>query len=358
MSSHAKSFALFAISATLSTDILGCAKPKGNLFEPVDVPLVWPAPPDPPRLTYLGSIATSRDLNMDRSGTETFLAALRGPRAPIQFNAPNAVAIRHDGMLAVSDTAAASLHIIDLDKRTHLVTRGRNNVSLESPVGVAWSIDKLLVADAARSEIFVFDAAGALERQFGADHLTRPVGLTFIKSRNEICVVDGGAHRLAFFNPNGAFLRAVGHRGPEPGNFNYPTHIHNDNARLYVADSGNFRIQTLTLDGAPLHTFGAKGDAAGDFAMPKGIATDRDGRLYIVDAHFENVQIFQPQGRLLLTVGAEGRNPGEFWLPAGIAIDPQNRLWVADSGNHRLQVFKILDDATILTNAQSIRTTS
>ena len=318
----------------------GCAKPQGMLFPAMDPPRVWPSPPDAPRVKLLGMIESNGDLRAGRSALEGLKTALRGPRKPITFTAPHAVAVHGRDLVAVADGTGSAVHLIDLNERTHLMVTGWGEERFGAPVGLTWADDRLFVADAGRRGLIELDRSGCFRGSFGGDVLHRPVGLAYVPQREQLYVVDGGAHCIRVFDLHGSIVRTVGRRGTGPGEFNYPSHIDRAGDRLLVADSGNFRVQILDLDGGCLQTIGQKGNGAGDFALPKGVAFDRTGRILAVDAQFENVQIFDAEGRLLLALGEEGRRPGEFWLPAGLEIDETNRIWVADSGNGRLQVFE------------------
>jgi hypothetical protein len=337
----------------LLTALAGCARPQGELFPSITPPRVWPPPPEEPRIRLVGTIIGSRDLRAARSGLEAIQTALRGPLTPVRFSAPQSLAIRDRRWLAVADGRGAAIHLINLDARTHTVLTGfSDSAEGESPqrfgvpMDAAWVGDRLFVTDAQRREVIELDAAGACRGRFGAPLLDRPVGILFVAQRGLLCVADGGAHCLRFFDLSGRPRGTVGRRGAGPGEFNFPSYLCCFDQHLLVCDAGNARVQVLDLDGNWKKSIGRKGDGAGDFALPKGIACDSQGHIYVVDAQFENVQIFDRQGRLLMAFGREGRGLGEFWLPAGIAIDEQDRIWVADAGNRRLQVFQYLGGAS------------
>lgn len=322
----------------------GCARPAGPLFAPAAQSLVWPPAPEQTRIRFVGSLSGSADLKAPQSGGEAMAAALRGPRRPIGFAAPHSLA-RSGNLLVVADVGQAGVHALDLVERTHVLVTGWADERLNTPIGVCMFNGNFLVADAGRHEIIEFSTAGAYQRRFGAESLTRPVGVVAVAPRGQIYVVDGGAHRISVYDASGSLVRHLGGPGSGPGQFNYPTHLAWDGGtRIAVADSGNFRVQLLDLDGTFLAAIGSKGDAAGDFALPKGVAFDSAGHLYVVDAQFENVQIFNDQGQLLLAFGREGSDAGQFALPAGLTIDAQDRIWVADSANHRVQVFDYVGD--------------
>ncbi len=328
-----------ALTIALTVAVCGCGRPQGNLFPTLASPLVWPPPPDTPRIELVGVLSGSDDLHAAVSGAESFRAAFRGPRPSIGFSSPHGIAITHDDLLAVADGAAGAVHIIDLQQRTHRLVSGFDDQRFATPVGVAWVNERLFVTDAALAEVIELSSDGSFRRRFGKGILSRPVGVAYAASTDRLYVVDGGAHALVVFETDGSRLATIGERGSKPGQFNYPTHIAVAGDNLLVADSANFRVQLLTLDGECVRMFGQKGDGAGDLSLPKGVAADADGNIYIVDAHFENVQMFKPDGQLLMAFGREGSEPGAFSLPAGIAIDRLDRIWVADGGNRRLQVF-------------------
>ncbi len=320
----------------------GCARPEGTLFPALQSPRVWPAPPQQSRIAYIGAISDSNDLHASQSGWEMFQAGLRGPLPPIRFSGPHALAMGPDGWLAVADTSAAAVHLININTRDHRIIAGWHDERFASPVGVTWVNHRLFVTDAQRHEVIEMDTTGTVHRHFGTEDLQRPVGITFAHANQRLYVVDGDAHRIAVFNMEGKLEKFVGQRGTAPGEFNYPSHITSTADKLLIADSGNFRVQLIDLDGNGLRVFGQKGDGAGDFSLPKGVAVDSDGHIYVVDAHFENVQIFNQQGQLLLSWGQEGSGIGAFILPAGIAIDSLDRIWIADAGNRRIQVFQYM----------------
>jgi len=332
--------ALVAVVCLLQLHALvGCARPRGVLFAPLEPPHVWPPPPDQPRIKLLGTIAGSADLKADQTRYEAFKAALRGRRPTIKFSGPHGVAVEGPNLLAVADGAGRVVHIINLDDRTHRLIAGFADQQFAIPLGVAWMNERLFVTDAQRHEVIELDAQGEYHNRFGSDVLVRPVGITYVPERKQLYVVDGGSHAVKVFAPSGELVSTFGQRGAAPGEFNFPTHISCRGNRFVVSDTGNFRVQLLDVDGTCLKTIGQKGDGAGDFSLPKGVGFDHEGHVYVVDAQFENVQLFDDTGQLLMAFGEEGDGAGEFWLPAGIALDAQDRIWVADSGNRRLQVF-------------------
>jgi DNA-binding beta-propeller fold protein YncE len=331
----------------------GCARPAGLIFESGPEAPVWPSPPDVPRVRYLGQLRTDQDLRPARGPGNRLGEFLFGKEPALGMLSPIGVCTDGGSRVFVADSHGRTLHVFDLDSRTHQPWRpGAGQPPFLMPVAVA--VDPpgheaqgptVFVADSVAEMVFVFDADGKCTGTIGAGALARPVGIVAEPGDGRILVADSSAHQIVVFSKSGRELARLGRRGPEPGNFNFPTNLALDRAgRLYVSDTLNFRVQVFSPDLRPLGQFGVKGDMPGSFSQPKGIALDPDDHLYVVDANFEAVQVFDTDGRLLLSFGREGHGPGEFWLPAGMCIDPSGRIWIADTYNKRIQVFQYLTE--------------
>ncbi len=81
----------------------------------------------------------------------------------------------------------------------------------------------------------------------------RPTDVTWDQAGN-IFVADGyNNSRVAKFDKNGNWVKALGERGSAPNQFNTPHAIASDNAgNIYVADRGNRRVQVLNPDLNPV----------------------------------------------------------------------------------------------------------
>ncbi|WP_428938342.1 6-bladed beta-propeller [Fontivita pretiosa] len=331
------------------TWMVGCAKPAGVIFPPPQKPIVWPGPPEPPRIRYVGQIATSADLKPAVPLTRRLSEAIFGKRPIRSMLTPYAVCTDGKHRLFVADSNAQLVHVFDLATRQYAQWKPSERYEpFSQPVGLAWdsTTSQLYVADSIGGRIYVFDGSGKTVGQIGGQFLSRPCGLAIDPPRDRLYVADAELHQLVVLSRDGRLVSRFGHRGTGPAEFNFPTNVALDRAgRIYVSDSLNFRVLQFDPDLRPLRQIGRKGDLPGYFGQPKGIATDSENHLYVVDAHFEAVQIFDADGNLLLDFGQEGTGPGEFWLPAGIHIDPNNRIWIADSYNRRVQVFDYLPEA-------------
>jgi DNA-binding beta-propeller fold protein YncE len=322
--------------------VAGCEGPPKPVFPGVDPALVWPRPPDPPRIRYIGQLRGEADLGVRTRGLAAIGELFTGPRQKTGFSTPMAVAVRGE-TVCVADGQAQAVYVMDLSARTFAALRQAGGRSLEWPIDVAFVGDRLAVADSRRGAVFLFGSSGAYEESLGEGLLQRPTSVAVDRRQGDLWVADAAAHDCKVFGADGVLRARVGERGASAGQFNFPIGVAFDPGRgMLVADSMNFRVQAL---GPPASMFGKKGDAAGDFALPRDVAVDSEGHAYVLDSQFENVQIFDREGRLLMAWGQEGRGPGEFYLPSGITIDEQDRVWIADTYNRRVQVFQFLREA-------------
>jgi DNA-binding beta-propeller fold protein YncE len=337
---------LAALSILLTLAGAGCGPQRSELWKASATPLVWPEPPEQPRITYLGAVSTESDMEKRGSFFDGVGALLFGAKPVGILVSPYAVAVDPTGIMYVADTGGAVVHAFDLRTRDYKQFSALDSqTKLCKPIALVTSAGRLYVVDSGLRQVCVFKRNGDFLFAFGQDRLVRPAGIACRPSQGTIYVADAGRHTIHVFNHEGRFLKEMGMRGTGPGAFNFPTHLCVDEAgQLYVSDTLNFRIQVFGPDDRFLRMFGQQGDRPGNFAHPCGIATDRSGNVYVSDRRFENVQIFDAQGRILMALGQEGSGPGEFWLPAGLFIDGRGRLYVADSFNKRIQIFELVKE--------------
>lgn len=323
----------------------GCESNRNKLSLRPDVPLAWPAPPEKPRIRYLGVISTEADLKAKVSWTQGLGELLFGKSKIGVLVAPSAVAIDQDDRLFVTDSAGAAVHVFDLNKRTYKQFADMaGQEKLLKPVGLTIVDNRIYVVDSILRKVCVFDKKGKFMFSFGREHFVRPSGIAYSQEDEIVYVADTAGHTIEVFTRGGKFIEQIGSRGMEGGRFNFPTHLWVDKSgRLYVSDTLNYRIQVFSREHRFLQMFGQQGDRPGNFAHPCGVATDGFGNIYVTDKQFENVQVFDQQGRILLAFGQEGTQAGQFWLPAGLFIDSRNRIYVADSFNKRIQVFELVE---------------
>ncbi len=313
--------------------------------------LVWPLPPDKPRIRLVGILRGAADVDPGKkAGFLDRLAGIEKKQFKPTFMKPYGVATDSLGRIYVTDSAQGLVFVFD-QKNKKVTYLGRNpQLRLFVPIGIAVDgKDRAWVADAIGQHVIAFDPEGNILTVLGkSEEMVNPTAVAVDDTRGRVYVVDSKRHAVLVYNPDsGELLHTLGKRGSGQGEFNFPTNLTLDReGRLYVTDTINCRVQIFDADYKFLATFGAQGRRRGDFLKPKGVAVDAWGNIYVTDADFDNLQIFDQQKRLLMFLGSAGQAPGTFWLPAGIHIDRENRIYVADQNNRRIQIFQLLDGAT------------
>jgi|Deesub1362B_J571_1020462.scaffolds.fasta_scaffold00002_121 DNA-binding beta-propeller fold protein YncE len=332
------------LAMTLLTLINNCTRAPAPRQE---VPsLVWPPPPQPARIQLVDIIASAEDIGAVRKkNLKDWLVGEDPRRSIIRLRTPHGLCTDSRGRLYVADTQLGVVVVFDRWRHKMYLIGLSQPGQLAGPVGVTVDAsDRVYVSDPKLKAVYIYSSdykfIGALGKK--GDFLN-PVGLAVDKKRNRLLVVDSKAHQVKVFSLDGRPITQFGERGPNEGQFNFPTHIAiGKDGLIYVVDTINFRVQVFDENYQYFDDFGVAGDRPGQFARPKGIALDSDNHIYVVDAAFNNFQIFDQDYRVLLAVGEGGDGPGQFWLPAGIHIDDQDFIYVSDAYNRRVQIFRYL----------------
>ncbi len=295
--------------------------------------LVWPSPPDEPKIQYKGAVKNAVDVG---AKTDGFVALKK----------PYGVAVDKAGRICVTDEGRVLLFDPVKHEQTYLGHK-QGPGKLTEPLGIAVSRGgNIFVTDLAARKVFVYSPDGTfLAAIGGANAFDSPCGIAIDDALGRIYVVDSKKHRVSVYSLDGfSALGVIGSRGVgKDGRFNFPTNAAVDSrGDLYVVDTGNFRVQVFDKNGKYVRSIGKLGNRPGFFARPKGIAVDSEDHVYVADAAFQNVQVFDPTGRLLLFFGTGGWGPGRFTLPAGMTIDSRDRLYIVDQWPGNVQMFQYL----------------
>ncbi len=329
----------------VSLQLAACSSQRIHLPAERDVSkeaLVWPAPPNRPRIRFLQVVSRPEDLGIRPSFWKRIVNVVFGTEEN-WFIRPTGVAA-FGKTLYVADPGAQALWILDPEAERLNKIGNAGEQQLISPVAVAAGAKgRVYLADSYLAKVFVYGADGNLVQTIAEKNLVRPTGVAYDLTRDRLYVADSGAHRIWIFSGSGKPSGRIGERGSADGEFNFPTHVAVDaTGNLYVTDALNFRLEMFAPEGTFSGKFGRHGDTSGDFAAPKGVGLDSAGHVYIADSLFDGVQIFDRQGRYLLTFGQNGMGPGHFWLPGGLFIGGDDHIYVADSYNQRIQIFQYL----------------
>ena len=368
------------------------AKEEAAAAAAAAVELVWPAPPEQPRLRWAGALASERQLGRKAS----FFARLKRSIAGVSLSGMYAISRPYDvtalDSMRVYLTDGVTPAVIVFDRTVRKVEVLGADVAggLAKPMGLGHD-DRgyVYVADQAARRVVVFDEQGHYTRAFGGrDLLVNPVDVAPDRAANRYYVVDSYLHQVVVFDSTGAVVARLGrntgpvdtasvapgahdeiaapggahptdsapagphrargrdvfdNRGAEPAEFRYPISAAvGPDGTLWVVDQLNFRVQAFDRTGRFLRSFGSMGTTPGSLARPKGVGVDSEGHVYVADAAFNNIQVFDAEGRLLLVAASGGPQPGELQLPIGLAVDRNDRIYVADRYNSRLAMYQYL----------------
>lgn len=336
MSSIRSSWRVMVCLPFVCSIIIGCTGSK-NIQEDI----VWPAPPDEPRIEYIKTYESEDDF-LSKFGKIT--RTLTGGSSGFRLDKPFAVATDGNGKLFVSDVSGG-VFVFDETNREVKVLGENSVISLESPRGIAYGNNKLFVGLVKEGIIVMLDMDGKVIGTMGkSGQFLNPIGVVYDKRLRRVIIVDTNRHQVFVFSENGDSLLTIGKRGEEDGDFNFPQSAAVDSlGNIYVVDGFNFRVEEFSPDGKFLRKFGSQGNIYGTFSRPKGIALDAYGNIYVVDALHQNFQIFDQNFDLLMFVGRFSNNDNRgFQNPIGICIDQRNTIYVADQLNQRVQRFQLL----------------
>lgn len=324
--------------------MISCFRQAVEVREPLP-DIVWPKPPEIPRIRFVNSITKPEDLKIREGIFKRFIKFLSGSREESGISSPYGIETDREGKLFVVDSMKRCVHVFDKANKDYY-TFPKKETSFMSPIDIAINAKGYIYVSDSKDEVVkIFkDNGKKYIGEIGRGFLQRPTGIAVNEKTNELLVVDTLNSIIVRYSIDDHTLKGtIGRKGKDKEMFNSPTNISvSQDGYIFVSDTLNFRIQALTPNGEFLNSFGKPGDSPGYFSRPKGVAIDSDGNIYVVDAIFDNVQIFDREGSLLMAFGKPGHGYGEFWLPSGIFIDKNDYIYVSDIYNKRVQVFKYM----------------
>jgi len=326
----------------LAAGLLACAG------APAKKEVVWPDPPEKPRIKFAYSFANAETL--DESGWAKVKRGILGGGDPQSLKQPMGMALSDDGQrLYIADFGAATVFLVDVvEKRFGLFA---SQQGFAQPFGVALDAEEnVYVSDSGARSVTAYTRKGDKLWSVQKD-LERPTGLAVDRARKILYVVDSGtqasqSHRVYAYDLRGLRIREVGGgKGPDDAQFHFPVYAAVDkDGKLYVGDTMNFRVQVFDPEGNFLLKYGEHGDSPGSFARIKGIAFDRFGNTYVVDGQHSVVQIFNRDWDPLLYFGGFAPLLEYFDIPSCIAIDAtRNRIYVCNEHNARVNAYDLLN---------------
>ena len=318
--------------------------------------LIWPPPPDQPRIRYLNQYVGELDLMGKKQVKGGMLERIAGvtitPEERPRLGKPYSVAVDSKGLVYVTDTAQSNVFVFDLVNKKLEFRGDKAPATIMMPIGVAVDEeDRLFVSDSKLHQITCFGPKGNVEGVFGADDLLRPAGMAVDNPLRRLYVADVAGKRIAVFDLDSFkllryFAEIKDKDADRTGALTNPNSIAIDpDGLLYITDAVVPRVFVYDTDGNFVRVWGKRGDGPGMFARPKGIAIDQDGHVYVADSVLNRLQVFSSEGKPLLSFSGNGWGPGQFMLMAGLAIDSQNRIIAVDQMPARIEVFHYITDA-------------
>ncbi len=341
-------FLIIALAIAALPGLLSASGKDKNQAPPVDkAQLIWPLPPDRPRVKFLQELSNNFDIETKKK--KSWVDKMVGnadPNVTEYFEKPAGIATDSHGRVIFASTQRSTIFIIDQAQKKITRLQGDRGIMFQTPLGLAVDAnDNLFVSDPLLHMVLKFDANQHLVATIGSkDGIKNPTFMAIDDQRRRLYLVDSHLHQVLVFNLDTLELKdRIGKRGEKNGEFNFPVGVAlAPNGNIAVTDTGTCSVEVFTPEYKFVQRFGTRGERPGEFTRPKGIAIDKEGNYWVVDAAFNNVQIFSPKGVLLMWVGQFGNVPGAFNLPMGIYIDKSQKVYVSDQLNHRVQIFQFL----------------
>lgn len=351
---------------------------------------------------YIADLNKHRIVQMDLKGNVKRSWGSLG-QEPGQFKFPHALGIDPaNGDVYVADTGNRRVQVFAADGRHLRTLAPPAQQPFGSITGVAARNGRVVVVDAARDRVYLFEhnkfqgtIGGSGD---GAGQFDQPADVT-IDDNGYFYVADSYNNRIQKFTPEGRHVLSWGGWGSHSGFLATPSGIRFRAGKLYVADLINHRIQVFGRDGQFLYQWGRHPAVAhegqGRMHYPHNLAVSHDGARTVICEPFEyrcqvfandtrqlaanvddtawwdkatrfhygskvsagptiaaiaepdthSVLIFDNVGeepKLLTKLGGQGREPGKFVRPSGMYLDEEKgQVLVSDGGNHRLQLFQL-----------------
>jgi YVTN family beta-propeller protein len=161
----------------------------------------------------------------------------------------------------------------------------------------------------------------------------RPTDVTWDTEGN-IFVSDGYTNsRVAKFDKDGKWVKAMGTHGSGPNQFSTPHAIVSDaKGNIYVADRGNNRIQVLDPD---LNVVRIITTVRSPWAVC--ITPGAHQYLYSADANTGHIYKAELDGKLVGYFGQVGKKVGDFYWVHQMACTGENEVYTGEAQNWRVQ---------------------
>ena len=151
--------------------------------------------------------------------------------------------------------------------------------------------------------------------------LNGPYGICFNSSgemivtihSNQVYVCDRDNHRIQVFDLDLNFIRSIGSRGRERGEFYNPFDIKIDTAgNMYVVEYGNDRVQVMDSSGQYIRMFGQERE--GKLSGPTALHV-ADNYVYVSNWNTHHIAVYETTGQYVTSFGRGVKGEGVFRSP-------------------------------------------
>jgi len=242
---------------------------------------------------------------------------------------PAGIAVNSLGLIAVTNQDKHCICIFDREGKflRQLGWYGGNHGELNTPADVTFvNEDEILVIDGGNDRIQQFNVhSGNFINSFGrfgyrCGQFKTPRSVC-MDCKGHIIVADYN-HRVQVLTKDGVPILKFGDSGPEKLHFPVGCAYYKD--MFVVADSGNSCLKVFDSSGRFLRKIGDKGNEDGQFTNPWRLYIDIHGNILVGDKDCGHVQQFTMEGRFT------GRAVTELNWPSGIAQMPDGRILISD----------------------------
>ena len=206
----------------------------------------------------------------------------------------------------------------------------------------------LLVSDTGNNRIHFINSDGTFQYQFGkrgskSSQFNSLHGIA-VNQKGYIYAADTKNKRIQIFSADGIYLKEFGLEDSE-GNINSAisdfapqTLKFNSKGRLYVLDNKNKTITIFTEEGKLINSINQKTTAKAKLINPVDMSIDENDYIYVADRGDHSVKIYNPKGNYYFSFGSSGRGPSYF--PKISAVDAfDGKIYVADYKVDKVKVF-------------------
>ncbi len=287
--------------------------------------IFFPGAPDPPRVQFLTSINSEKDVTGKTSSFQQFITGNK-PADNGGLGKPYGIALSR-GKFYVCDSMAHGIVIMDMAKHQFLPLQLPDEASVVEPLNITFDRDgSFYIVDDARNQVFSLDPKAQLRGVIGKKGAMKPRDAAV--SNDRLFIADAQNHAVSVYDKRSRDQLFSIPTGNDATNMSsllvLPTNLALDEkGRLYASDTIAGRVQVYDNAGKFIRSVGVFGDspAAGTLKRPKGVAVNREGIIFVVDAVYQLVQMFDSEGRYLMCFGYSGDAPAGLILPAKVIVD-------------------------------------